>query len=113
MEILKGRETEYASFYINCGGNNGAAPTINDLSLSTSAFVLDESKGIITFNHSIPTNVYSPIYVYATIWLELDGVSGMSSIVEREFSKEITIVQYPPLYITPDQSVEHSVFVKV
>lgn len=111
VEILKGRETKYASFYINCGGENGDAPTINDLSLSTSAFVLDESKGIITFNHSIPTNVYSPIYVYATIWLELDGVSGMSSIVEQEFSKEITIVQYPPLYITPDQSVEHSVFV--
>lgn len=111
VENLVNRRTNLASFYINCGGANGSAPTINDLQLSTEKiFEVDESRGILTFLHNIPDNVYSPIYVYATIWLERDGVPGMS-LSEQEFSKEITIVQYPPLYIIPDQSVEHSVFV--
>ena len=117
VEILPGTNTNLGAFYINCGGNTPVATTnhtVNNervsISISEDNFVIDESKGTLTFNHSIPDKIYSPVYVYVTIWLETDGVNGMSAD-EKEFSQEITIVQYPPMYITPDLSTAYSIYV--
>ena len=107
VEIYAGTTTTYSSFYLNCGGD---APVVTNLSLGTDRFQIDDSKGTLTYNYEIPADVYSPIYVYATIWLELDGVNGMSED-EAEFSEEIVIVQYPPMYITPDLSNPYSIYV--
>ena len=107
VEILKGTNTNYGAFYVNCGGTR---PTVTSLPITTSNFTIDESKGTLTFNYTIPEEVYSPVYAYATIWLEIDGVAGMS-VAEEEFSQNITIVQYPPMYITPDESNPYSIWV--
>jgi hypothetical protein len=107
VEILPGTNTTQGAFYINCGQT---PPTVSALGINTNNFTIDESKGTLTYNYTIPSNVYSPVFVYATIWLELDGQAGMST-AEKEFSEDITIVQYPPLYIVPEKSVEKSVYV--
>lgn len=107
VEILPGTNTTQSAFYVNCGQT---PPNVSALGINTSNFTIDESKGTLTYTYTIPSNVYSPVYVYATIWLELDGQAGMSA-AEKEFSEDITIVQYPPLYIVPELSVAQSVYV--
>ena len=107
VEILKGTNTNSVAFYVNCGGTR---PAVEDLQITTSNFAIDESKGTLTFKYTIPEEVYSPVYAYATIWLEIDGAVGMSD-AEKEFSQNITIVQYPPMYITPDESNPYSIWV--
>lgn len=107
VEILPGTNTTQGAFYVNCGQT---PPNVSALGINTNNFTIDESKGMLTYNYTIPSNVYSPVFVYATIWLELDGQSGMSA-AEKEFSEDITIVQYPPLYIIPEESVSQSVYV--
>lgn len=107
VEILKGSKTTLGAFYVDCSGAN---PAVKSLQITPTNFNVDEAKGILTYNYTIPDNVYSPVYVYATIWLELDGVNGMSE-AESEFSQNITIVQYPPMYITPDLSTPFSIYV--
>ena len=108
VEILAGKNTTSSAFYINCGGD---APAVTNLSINTANFTIDNQKGTITYNYTIPENVYSPVYVYATVWLELDGVTGLSSTTERDFSEDIVIVQYPPMYITPDLSKPYAIYV--
>lgn len=107
VEILPGTNTTQGAFYVNCGQT---PPNVSALGINTNNFTIDESKGTLTYNYTIPSNVYSPVFVYATIWLELDGQAGMSA-AEKEFSEDITIVQYPPLFIIPEESVSQSVYV--
>lgn len=107
VEILKGNTTKLEAFYVDCGGSS---PEVTPLEISTTHFTINESKGTLTYNYSIPEKVYSPIYVYVTIYLELDGIDGMSA-EESEFSENITIVQYPSMYIIPDLSTPYSIYV--
>ena len=107
VEILPGKNTTSEAFYVDCGKT---PPSVTSLAINTGNFTIDHSSGTLTYNYTIPAKVFSPVYVYATIWLELDGESGMST-AEEEFSEDITIVQYPPLYIVPEESVEKSVYV--
>ena len=107
VEILPGKNTTSEAFYVDCGQT---PPSVTSLTINTGNFTIDHSSGTLTYNYTIPAKVFSPVYVYATIWLELDGESGMST-AEEEFSEDITIVQYPPLYIVPEESVEKSVYV--
>ena len=97
------------AFYVNCGSD----PKVESLNITVdNNFEIDNTAGKITFTHIIDksSNIYSPVYVYATVWLETDGVDGMSED-EEEFSEELTIVQYPAMYIIPDESVVRSVYV--
>ena len=104
VEGIDGLNTKLGAFYINCGGVTPAASPISGYTLT------DNRNGALQYEYTIPTNVYSPIYIYLTMWLELDGVNGMGE-TERAYSESITIVQYPPIYIVPEESVEKSVYV--
>ena len=104
-EILKSTTTK-AAFYINCATST---PTLADQSISTGNFT-DDGRGGLTYNYEIPSTVYSPVYVYITIWLDIDG-DGVMDNEEEEFTEDVTIVQYPPIYIIPDESCETSVYV--
>ena len=100
------------AFYINCKGNR---PVIQELERITEDdnFQIDNEKGEITFTHQITRadEIYSPVFVYATVWLEIDGKEGLTSDDEQTFSEEITIVQYPSIYITPTRSTSQSVYI--
>lgn len=104
-EILESTTTK-AAFYINCATST---PTLADQSISTGNFT-DDGRGGLTYNYEIPSTVYSPVYVYITIWLDIDG-DGVMDSEEEEFTEDVTIVQYPPIYIIPDESCETSVYV--
>ena len=103
-------DVTFSSYYINCGVGKTERPKVVSMGVDKDDFTIDNNKNTLTYNFDIPSNVYSPIYVYATIWLELDGKEGMSE-AESEFSEDIVIVQYPPMYIIPDESNVYSVYV--
>ena len=103
-------EVDFSSYYINCGVGKTERPKVTSLSIDEDDFTIDNNKNTLTYNFEIPSTIYSPIYVYATIWLELDGKEGMSE-AESEFSQNIEIVQYPAMYVIPDESNVYSVYV--
>ena len=123
IELLDDKATTLSAYYVYCGpeldknGNvvmeNNKPKTIppeeKSLSITTSNFK-DNGKGIITYNYTIPSSVYSPVYSYITIWLDLNGNKQLDTD-EQEFTEDVEIVQYPPIYVTPDQTVQYSIFV--
>ena len=109
-EVFFNTNVTFSSYYINCGVGKTERPQVVSMGVDENDFTIDNNKNTLTYNFDIPSSVYSPIYVYATIWLELDGQDGMSA-AEEEFSEDIVIVQYPPMYIIPDESNVYSVYV--
>ncbi len=96
--------TTLGAFSVDSSGDSLAADQISGYTL------VDKGNGVLQYDYTVPANIYSPVYIYLTIWLELDGVNGMGA-TERPYSESVTIVQYPPIYITPYRATEFSVFV--
>lgn len=123
IELLDDKATTLSAYYVYCGpeldGNGNVVmqdqkpktipPEEKSLSITTSNFT-DNGKGIITYNYTIPSSIYSPVYSYITIWLDLNGNKELDTD-EQEFTEDVEIVQYPPIYVTPDQTVQYSIFV--
>lgn len=104
VENVEGLSTESGAFYIDCGPAEPVTRSHTGYTLS------DDGNGNLTYSYNIPANMYSPMYVYLTLWLELDGQKGMSA-AESAYRESVVIVQYPPMYIIPDKSTEKSIFV--
>lgn len=124
IELLDDKATTLSAYYVYCGpklkedgsvdtDSSGkpktVAPEEKSLSITTSNYK-DNEKGIITYNYTIPSSIYSPVYSYITIWLDLNGNKKLDTD-EQEFTEDVEIVQYPPIYVTPDQTVQYSIFV--
>lgn len=130
VEIIGGT-TNNSSYYINCGGNT---PQVNNVPNGITAadnFTIEvdaQTKmqtGDITYEYHIPqadndpVKVYSPVFVYATIWLDFDGdgtidtnyAAGYDGAREDDFVEHITIVQYPAIYVIPDLTTRYSIYV--
>lgn len=105
VEGIEGLNTTLGAFYIDC--SNKASINTGSISGYT---LTDKGNGILQYDYTIPANIYSPVYIYLTLWLELDGVNGMGES-EKPYSESVTIVQYPPIYILPDKSTEYAIFV--
>ena len=104
VENISGLNTTLGAFSINCGGENTETRQVTGYTLT------DNGNGVLQFENPVPVNLYSPVYVYLALWLGLDGVNGMGE-TERPYSESVTIVQYPPIYITPYRATQYSVFV--
>ena len=94
------------AFYIN---NGSGAPAVQDLpNISLDNFT-DNNKGSLTFNYTLSSDVYSPAYVFITIWLDVngDGVQDSDEVLEQD----VTIVIYPAIYLVGDNSARYSIFV--
>ena len=105
VENVAGLSTTSGAFYIDCGSSNDPQTKAH-----TGYSLSDDENGNLTYSYNIPASMYSPMYVYLTLWLELDGQKGMSA-VESAYSESVVIVQYPPIYITPYRSTQYSVFI--
>ena len=69
----------------------------------------DNHKGLLTFKYTLSSDIYSPAYVFITIWLDVDGdgVHDSDEILEQD----VKIVMYPAIYIVGDNSAVKSIFV--
>lgn len=123
VETLEGTETEFGAYYVYCGPqlnangqvvmDNGKPkiipPAPKEISITASNFD-DNNQGVITYNYEIPTSVYSPVYSYITVWLDFNGNKILDDD-EKEFQEDVMVIQYPAIYVTPDQTTEYSIYV--
>lgn len=127
IEILGGTTTN-SSYYINCSTNPAEIAAVPNGITDTGNFTIEVDHnnlqtGDITYEYHIPQgntgDVYSPVFVYFTIWLDFDGdgtldtdyAADYEGVREDEFVEDVTIVQYPPIYIIPDPSTLRSIYV--
>ena len=114
--------TTAAAYYVYCGpdaNGNTAQPKVVTLNITKENFAIDNATGELTYNYTIPEDVYSPVYVYATVWLDFDGDGKIKTdypadyegVKESDFTEEITIVQYPAIYVIPDLTTRYSIYV--
>ena len=99
--------TKSSAFYIN---NESGAPqeaTLPNISIKDN--FTDNNKGLLTFNYTLPDGVYSPAYVFITIWLDVDGDGVHDS--DEVLEKDVKITIYPAIYIIGDNSYDYSIFV--
>ena len=93
-------------------------PAAKALPVTLSAFT-DNNKGWLTFNYTLSdvdingdgdgNDIYSPAYVFITIWLDVDGDGVHDS--DEVLTEDVTIVIYPAIYIVGDRSYDYSIFV--
>lgn len=101
-------KNKYSSYYINCRSN---PPTsVQMTGVSNGSFSLSADGNTLILKNNIPDNVYSPIYYHLKVWLDLTP-NGVLDNDEQSFVEWVTYVQYPPIYLIPDQSLKHSIFV--
>ena len=114
--------TTAAAYYVYCGpdaNGNTAQPKVVTLNITKENFAIDNATGELTYNYTIPEDVYSPVYVYATVWLDFDGDGKIKTdypedyegVKESDFTEEITIVQHPAIYVIPDLTTRYSIYV--
>ena len=119
VEGLSGT-TNLSALYINNGSGTPTAVELDDIILKApktpdadetdvvSQFT-DNNKGLLTFKYNLSDAVYSPAYVFLTIWLDVngDGVHDSDEIL----TQDVTIVIYPAIFIIGEESLLYSVFV--
>lgn len=98
--------TDKSAFYIN---NGSGTPQPVDLTVNLGEQFTDNNKGLLKFEYTLSDDVYSPAYVFITIWLDVDG-DGVHD-TDEVLTQDVTIVMYPSIYIIGDESLLYSVFV--
>ena len=98
--------TTYSALYISNGSGTPAAQQITNITLGN---FTDNNKGLLTFNYELSSDIYSPAYVFITIWLDVDsdGVHDSDEIL----TQDVKIVMYPAIYIVGDNSATRSIFI--
>ena len=111
VEGLSGT-TDFTALYISNynAANKSGTPEAKQLpNISLNNFT-DNNKGSLTFEYTLGTDVYSPAYVFITIWLDVDG-DGVHDQQDELLTQDVTIVIYPAIYIIGDNSYDYSIFV--
>lgn len=112
--------TNLSAFYIDNSSGKPVAKTLEDKiyfknvadnngNVTTNSNFTDNDKGLLTFKYELSDQIYSPVYIFLTVWLDIDGdgVHGDDEVL----TQDVNIVMYPSIYIIGDNSTEFSVFV--
>ena len=98
--------TDLYKLYIE---NGSGTPKANELQNLTLSNFTDNNKGLLTFKYNLSDDVYSPAYVFLTIWLDVNGDGVQNS--DEILTQDVTIVIYPAIYIVGDNSALYSIFI--
>ena len=111
VEGLSGT-TSYSALYIsnyNTTNKSGTPEAKEITNISLSNFT-NNNKGSLTFNYTLSDDVYSPAYVFITIWLDVNG-DGVHDTNNERLTQDVKIVIYPAIYIVGDNSYDYSIFI--
>ena len=116
LEMTFNSSKKYYAYYINCKPSQGTTPESASLTnfINSGDFTLSASGQSIIFNYpkaDITAKVFSPVYVHAKLWLDIDGQGDEPNDSEVNFVEYVTFVYYPAMYIVPELSVTQSVYV--
>ena len=108
--------TNLHALYINNGDGTPQAQKLgdiyaysNDPNETVKDFFTDNNKGTLSFKYTLDAGVYSPAYVFITIWLDVDGDGEHDD--DELLTQDVTIVIYPAIYIVGDNSYKYSIFI--
>ena len=111
--------TNLSALYISNYKNGLGTPVAEQLQVNLSENFADNGKGLLTFNYTLSdvdtdgddegNDIYSPAYVFITIWLDVDG-DGVHDDDEI-LTQDVKIVIYPAIYIVGDNSYDYSIFI--
>lgn len=109
-----GSTTTLSSFYISNRRvvNNqeiGTPEAVEITNISIKDNFDDNNKGWLTFNYTLSDGIYSPAYVFITIWLDVDGDGEHDT--DEILTEDVKIVIYPAIFIVGDNSYDYSIFV--
>lgn len=111
VEGLSGT-TSYSALYIsnyNTTNKSGTPTAVKIDNITLDRNFKDNNKGLLTFNYTLSDDVYSPAYVFITIWLDVDGDGVHDS--DEVLTQDVKIVIYPAIYIVGDNSYDYSIFI--
>ncbi len=104
--------TDFSALYINNKSGTPDDVEIQDIDLSNN--FTDNGKGWLTFKYTLSSDIYSPAYVFITIWLDIDG-DGVHDLNDENnpeiLTENVMIVIYPAIFIVGDNSYDYSIFV--
>ena len=95
----------YKAYYIN---NSGVSELQVSLPITEDNFY-DNYRGTLVFEYDIPSNIYSPVYVNGSIWLDLNK-NGQLDEDEKEYSQQYQIISRPAMYVERDNSQLRSIY---
>ena len=95
------------AYYYN---NSGVTSTQQNIDKATITFD-NSQKGQLTLLHNIPSSVYSPIYINLNMWLDIDGDGVLDANESADYLEQVSIIQYPPMYVIRDESTLRSIYV--
>ena len=98
----------YISNY-NATTKSGTPEAVKITDIDIEENFTDNGKGSLIFNYTLSDEVYSPAYVFITIWLDVNG-NGVHED-DEVLTQDVTIVLYPAIYIIGDNSYDYSIFV--
>jgi hypothetical protein len=110
--------TKLSALYIDNGSGTPTAKDISDTVLTLKDVFKDDNKGSLTFKCDLSElqktlgltyPIYSPVYVFITIWLDVNGNGEHDA--DEKLEQDVKIVIYPAIYIVGDKSTLYSVFV--
>ena len=107
--------TKLSALYIsnydttNKSGTPKAVELSNISNNNLKEYFTDNNKGWLTFNYTLSDDIYSPAYVFITIWLDVDG-DGVHD-TDEILTENVKIVIYPAIFIVGDNSYDYSIFV--
>ena len=106
--------TDFSAFYISNRRvvNNkevGTPEAVQITDIKPNENFTDNNKGTLTFKYTLSTDVYSPAYVFITIWLDDDGDGVHDS--DETLTENVQITIYPAIFIVGDNSYDYSIFV--
>ena len=105
-------KTDLTALYIsnyNATTKSGTPEAVEITNINIKENFTDNGRGSLNFNYTLSSGVYSPAYVFITIWLDIDG-DGVQD-AEDVLEEDVMITIYPAIFIVGDNSYDYSIFI--
>ena len=111
VEGLSGTTNESALYISNYDATNkdGTPKAVKIENINIKENFTDNGKGSLIFNYTLADGVYSPAYVFLTIWLDVNGNGAQDK--DETLEEDVMITIYPAIFIVGDNSYDYSIFV--
>ena len=111
VEGLPGTTDESALYISNydATSKSGTPTAVKITDINIKEKFTDNNKGSLIFKYTLPSDVYSPAYVFLTIWLDVNGNGEHDE--DELLTEDVKITIYPAIFIVGDNSYDYSIFI--
>ena len=105
-------KTDLTALYIsnyNATTKSGTPEAVEITNINIKENFTDNGRGSLNFNYTLSSGVYSPAYVFLTIWLDVNGNGAQDK--DETLEEDVMITIYPAIFIVGDNSYDYSIFI--